>query len=132
MVLDMNFSSSSLDGRDGIFWLDHIKAVKPAPAVVMITAFGDVPLAVEAMKQGAEDFVTKPWDNEKLISTLHNAIAKNRIARQHYATVERAKELEQIERSREEMTLDQIRADHVEKIVEQCGGNLSAASKNST
>ena len=66
VLLDMNFDNGRLDGADGLFWLRRIKESPDAPAVVLITAFGDVPLAVEAMKLGAEDFVTKPWDNDEL------------------------------------------------------------------
>ena len=78
VLLDMNFDSTRLDGSDGLFWLSNIKNRDNAPAVVLITAFGDVPLAVEAMKRGAEDFVTKPWDNDDLIAKLRKAIARNR------------------------------------------------------
>ena len=69
VLLDMNFDNRKLDGSDGLFWLERIKSMAQAPAVVLITAFGDVPLAVEAMKRGAEDFVTKPWENGELRSS---------------------------------------------------------------
>ncbi|MDE5571032.1 MAG: response regulator, partial [Prevotella sp.] len=76
VLLDMNFNAHKLDGSEGLLWLDVIKKRENPPAVVMITAFGDVPLAVEAMKLGAEDFITKPWDNDELIEKLNKAIAK--------------------------------------------------------
>ena len=65
VLLDMNFGSGRLDGQDGLFWLDRIKQrsnLPSPPAVVLITAFGDVSLAVESLKQGADDFVQKPWN----------------------------------------------------------------------
>lgn len=61
----------------------------------MITAFGDVPLAVEAMKNGAEDFVTKPWDNDRLIETIRRAIIKNKASRRESSILTRASELEE-------------------------------------
>ncbi len=78
VLLDMNFDTRKLDGSDGLFWLEKIKSREQAPAVVLITAFGDIDLAVESMKRGAEDFVTKPWDNEVLIQKLLKAIEKRR------------------------------------------------------
>lgn len=78
VLLDMNFDARKLDGSEGLFWLERIKEMENAPAVVLITAFGDVPVAVEAMKRGAEDFVTKPWDNGELIAKLHQAMEKRR------------------------------------------------------
>ena len=129
VLLDMNFDSSRLDGSDGIFWLSRIKGMQPAPAVVMITAFGDVPLAVEAMKLGAEDFVTKPWDNDELISKLHKAIEKNKSETQRLRTLHNAREIEQKESLRKRMTLDELKLDHVREVIDQCGGNLSAASE---
>ena len=60
VLLDMNFDNAKLDCSDGLFWLERIKGSDKAPAVVVITAFGDVDVAVKAMKLGAEDFVTKP------------------------------------------------------------------------
>lgn len=79
VLLDMNFGSGRLDGQDGLFWLDRIKQrsnLPSPPAVVLITAFGDVSLAVESLKQGADDFVQKPWNNDRLIQVLGDAIVK--------------------------------------------------------
>lgn len=129
VLLDMNFDSSRLDGSDGIFWLSRIKEMQPAPAVVMITAFGDVPLAVDAMKLGAEDFVTKPWDNEELIVKLHRAIEKNKSETQRLRTFHNAREIEKKDSLRKKMTLDELKLDHVREVIDQCGGNLSAASE---
>ena len=81
VLLDMNFDNSRLDGSDGLFWLARIKEMPRPPAVILITAFGDISLAVEAMKRGADDFITKPWNNDGLIAKLSSAIAKNRAER---------------------------------------------------
>ena len=76
VLLDMNFDNSKLDGSDGLFWLKILKERENAPAVILITAFGDINLAVESMKLGADDFVTKPWNNEELINKIVGAIRK--------------------------------------------------------
>ncbi len=73
-LLDMNFSAGLNTGNEGLYWLREIKKHSPQTEVVMITAYGDVELAVNALKQNAADFVLKPWDNEKLIATLKAAI----------------------------------------------------------
>lgn len=129
VLLDMNFDTGRLDGSDGLFWLSRIKEGEDAPAVVLITAFGDVPLAVEGMKKGAEDFVTKPWDNDELVAKLHNAVEKNRMTRMQRRSVGKAIEIEQREGARKNMTLEQIKLSHVNDVVMQCGGNLSAAAE---
>ena len=72
ILLDMNFSAGVNTGNEGLYWLSRIKETKPELEVVLFTAYGDVELAVKALKQGAADFVLKPWDNEKLKSTLRN------------------------------------------------------------
>lgn len=129
VLLDMNFDNRRLDGADGLFWLGRIKAMENAPAVVLITAFGDVELAVKAMKQGAEDFVTKPWDNDDLIAKLHRAIEVNRAERTDRDVVANARHVCEQEAERMSMTLDQVKMEHVKSVVEQCGGNLSQASE---
>lgn len=74
VILDMNFKAGVNTGNEGLFWLKKIKEANPEISVVMITAYGDVDLAVKALKAGASDFVLKPWDNDKLIATLKLAI----------------------------------------------------------
>jgi DNA-binding NtrC family response regulator len=74
VLLDMNFNRSKNTGQEGFFWLEKIRELDPSACVVLITAYGDVELAVRAIKQGATDFVLKPWDNEKLLATLLSAL----------------------------------------------------------
>lgn len=70
VLLDMNFKTGINNGNEGIYWLNQIKQCDPLISVIMITAYGDVELAVKVVKEGAFDFILKPWDNNKLISTL--------------------------------------------------------------
>src|SRR5450432_908728 len=74
ILLDMNFNSSINTGNEGLFWLKKIKEFGSNAAVVMITAYGDIDLAVRCLKEGAADFVIKPWHNEKLLSTIKDAL----------------------------------------------------------
>lgn len=74
VLLDMNFSSKVNTGNEGIYWLKQIKKIDPSVEVLMFTAFGDVHLAVKAMKDGASDFILKPWDNDKLMATLKSTL----------------------------------------------------------
>ena len=74
ILLDMNFKAGINTGNEGIHWLKMISECDPTISVVLITAYGDVELAVRAVKEGAFDFILKPWDNAKLISTLHAAL----------------------------------------------------------
>ncbi len=73
ILLDMNFSKDITSGKEGFYWLEQILDKDPQAVVVLITAFGDVEMAVRALKAGATDFVLKPWQNEKLIATLNSA-----------------------------------------------------------
>lgn len=73
VLLDMNFSSGINNGNEGLFWLSEIKKLRPDVQVVLFTAYGDIDLAVRAIKDGATDFVVKPWENSRLIATLQNA-----------------------------------------------------------
>src|SRR5690606_4427133 len=72
VLLDMNFSAGVNTGNEGLYWLSRIKEMRPDVEVVLFTAYGDVELAVKALKQGAADFILKPWDNNKLKATLRN------------------------------------------------------------
>lgn len=85
ILLDMNFSKDITSGKEGFYWLEKILEKDPQAVVILITAFGDVEMAVKALKQGATDFVLKPWQNEKLISTISTAIR----LRQSYSEVDK-------------------------------------------
>lgn len=76
VLLDMNFNSSINTGNEGIFWLKKIKAIDENMAVIMITAYGDIDLAVRSLKEGASDFMVKPWHNEKLVTTIRDILLK--------------------------------------------------------
>src|SRR3954447_19348156 len=76
ILLDMNFNSSINTGNEGLFWLQKVKEFKSEAAVIMITAYGDIDLAVRSLKEGAADFVVKPWHNEKLIITIKDALKR--------------------------------------------------------
>lgn len=106
VLLDMNFSLGVNTGQDGLFWLRTLKKLHPDTPVVLMTAYADVQLAVKGLKNGAADFVTKPWDNDELVRTLRDAV----------------------EKSREVVTLDKLEQQHVHRVVEQCHGNMSKAA----
>jgi len=74
VLLDMNFTAGINNGNEGIYWLRQIQKYDSTISVVMITAYGDVELAVKAVKEGAFDFILKPWDNNKLLTTINAAI----------------------------------------------------------
>lgn len=107
VLLDMNFSLGVNTGQDGLFWLRTLKKLHPDTPVVLMTAYADVQLAVKGRKNGAADFVTKPWDNDELVRTLRDAV----------------------EKSREVVTLDKLEQQHVHRVVEQCHGNMSKAAE---
>ena len=73
VMLDMNFETDINTGNEGLYWLAELKRQFPDVEVVLMTAYADVPLAVEGMKRGAFDFIVKPWDNDKLMDTLQAA-----------------------------------------------------------
>jgi two-component system response regulator HydG len=85
ILLDMNFAKGATSGKEGFEWLNKILEADPAAVIVPITAFGDVSMAVRAIKEGATDFVLKPWQNEKLIATVSAAIhlRRSRIEADH-------------------------------------------------
>ncbi|MBQ4820428.1 sigma-54 dependent transcriptional regulator [Aquimarina sp. MMG016] len=78
IILDMNFNGLVNTGNEGIFWLNKIKKQKPDPEVVLITAYADIDLAIRALKEGASDFLVKPWKNEKIINTIASLLGKRK------------------------------------------------------
>jgi DNA-binding NtrC family response regulator len=74
VLLDMNFSAGINSGNEGIYWLREIKRISPDTLVILLTAYGDIQLAVQGMKEGAHDFVSKPWDIDKLLATIKSAV----------------------------------------------------------
>ena len=107
VLMDMNFTLGMNTGQEGLTWLRTLRHLHPQLPVVLITAYADVQLAVNGLKYGAADFVTKPWDNDKLIGVLCDAIDSNR----------------------EVVPLDQMEQEHVQRAVEQCRGNMSKAAE---
>ncbi|MBL0739769.1 sigma-54-dependent transcriptional regulator [Chryseolinea lacunae] len=92
ILLDMNFSKDITSGKEGFYWLEQILAHDPTAVVILITAFGDVEMAVRALKQGATDFILKPWQNEKLIATIATAIK----LKQSYNQVDKLKKAKEM------------------------------------
>jgi DNA-binding NtrC family response regulator len=74
ILLDMNFTKDVSSGSEGYYWLERILQLDPSAVVVLITAYGDIQMAVKAIKAGATDFVIKPWENEKLLATLYSSM----------------------------------------------------------
>ncbi len=107
IMLDMNFTMGVNSGKEGMIWLQAIHRRHPNIPVVLVTAYADVRLAVRGLKNGAADFVTKPWDNDELVRTLKDAIDKS-----HHV-----------------VPLDQLEKQHVKKVVDTCHGNMSKAAE---
>ena len=106
VLLDMNFSLGANTGQDGLFWLRTLRKRQPDVPVVLMTAYADIQLAVRGLKDGAADFVTKPWDNDDLARTLKDAV----------------------DASREVASLEEVETEHVRKVVNRCHGNVSRAA----
>lgn len=107
ILLDMNFSLGVNSGQEGMMWLTTIHQRHPDTPVVLITAYADVKLAVRGLKNGAVDFVTKPWDNDELIRILKDAI----------------------DNGNQIVPLDEVEKEHVKKVVDKCKGNMSKAAE---
>lgn len=76
VLLDMNFSSGLNNGNEGLFWLGQIKRIKPQTQVILFTAYADIELAVKGMKEGAADFIVKPFENAKMVETMKRVCRK--------------------------------------------------------
>ena len=129
VLLDMNFGSDKLDGQDGLFWLDRIMSrsgLDNPPAVVMITAFGDVGLAVTSLKKGALDFIQKPWDNNDLIRKLQEAIAKRDAL---YAEKQKNPAVAETEQQDAPSSLDEMEKLTIQRVLESSGRNLTTTAE---
>lgn len=129
VLLDMNFSAQKLDGQEGLTWLRYIKQQENPPAVVMITAFGDINIAVNSLKEGAEDFITKPWDNDELVEKLLAAIDKCRQQKNLNRKANEADVLIEKQETLKQMTLDEVEKQHILEMMQECGNNLSDVAR---
>jgi two-component system, response regulator RegA len=111
VLLDMNFAGGERSGAAGLDALTRIRACDATLAVVLMTAYGGVQLAVAALKRGAADFVLKPWHNDKLAATVNNARATTRA-----------------QRETEAQTLEQLERGAIEKALARADGNISIAA----
>ena len=78
IILDMNFNGLVNTGNEGIFWLNRIKELSPETDVILVTAYGDIDLAIRSLKEGASDFIIKPWKNEKVIQSVTDLVGKKK------------------------------------------------------
>ena len=107
VLLDMNFTLGVNSGQEGLFWLRAIHKQHPQTPVVLLTAYADVALAVKGLKNGAADFITKPWDNDELIRKLKDVL----------------------DMQNEIVTLDEVEKEHIRRTIDRCHGNLSQAAE---
>jgi len=82
ILLDMNFSRDAISGKEGFYWLNKILEIDPGIAVILITAYGDIELAVQGIKEGATNFLLKPWDNKKLLATISTTLEVSKSKRE--------------------------------------------------
>lgn len=107
VLLDMNFSLGVNNGQEGLFWLRTIRKQHPQTPVVLLTAYADVSLAVKGLKNGAADFITKPWDNDELVRKLKDVL----------------------DMQSEIVTLDEMEREHIRRTIDRCHGNLTQAAE---
>ena len=112
-VLDMKLTLFTT-GQQGIVTLRKFRILRPDMPVIMITGWGTIPLAVEAMNLGAADFITKPWSNAELLAKIKKIIAKNDMAKEAAARTE---------------TLEEMERDAISEALRRCDGNMSEAAK---
>lgn len=136
VLLDMNFKAGINTGNEGIYWLHQIQKYDPTVSVVMITAYGDVALAVKAVKEGAFDFILKPWDNNKLISTLHASLKLRKSKIENAKLVKTTNNLKQELRPSSQMIIGQSepmkRVMEMVRKVANTDANIFIAGENGT
>ncbi len=105
VLLDMNFSAGINTGNEGLYWLKRILEYDPNKSVIMITAYGDVELAVRAVKEGAVDFVLKPWENSKLLATVNAAVQLRNSRKEVKSLKEKEKNLKAVIRENRDVII---------------------------
>ena len=112
VLLDMNFVAGDQSGREGLNRFDSLRGFDPSLSVVLMTTYGGVSLAVEALKRGAKDFILKPWRNDKLVEVLSGAGEQTRLARRAASTFD----------------LDGAEKTEIERALAHHGRNISRAA----
>ena len=107
VLLDMNFALGVNTGGEGLFWLRSIRKLHPQTPVVLMTAYADINLAVKGLKNGAADFITKPWDNDELVRKLKDVL----------------------DMQNEIVSLDEMEKEHIRRTIDHCHGNLTRAAE---
>lgn len=125
VLLDMNFTRGYTAGAEGLYWLNKVKTLAPRTQVIMATAFSEIDLAVAAIKQGATDFLVKPWDNSKLISMVDSCLTKTTLSLDGMLTNY------QLQDSviSENVNLEVLEKQAIEKAIEQYAGNMTQVAK---
>ncbi|MDH6306492.1 two-component system response regulator HydG [Parabacteroides sp. PF5-5] len=132
VLLDMNFSAGINTGNEGLFWLAEIKKTDPSMQVVLFTAYADIDLAVRGIKEGAADFIVKPWDNTKLLETIQHAYELT-IAKKKGTTIPTSKQVVSKESGMfwgESNAMQQLRS-LIEKVA-QTDANILITGENGT
>lgn len=112
-ILDMNLTLTTT-GRDGVDMLRRFRILRPDMPVIMITAWGTIPLAVETLNYGAVDFMTKPWSNTDLVAKIKKALKASEVER---------------EKSEHTETLDEMECRAIRETLRRCGGNLTEVAR---
>lgn len=126
VLLDMNFSSPVTNGNEGLYWLSEIRRLSPATPVVLFTAYADIGLAVQGLKDGAADFVSKPWNNARLLQTLTHAASST--GQQPPGSGEAPSQAGATGLRQPSLTLEQMERQMISEALADNGGNLSAAA----
>ncbi|MFB6341682.1 sigma-54-dependent transcriptional regulator [Saccharicrinis sp. FJH62] len=136
LLLDMNFTAGINTGNEGIYWLQRVLEINPAISIVMITAYGDVELAVKAIRMGATDFVLKPWENEKMLATVESAYKLNQSKNEVNKLTRRQDQLvEELNKSRKELIGSSPAWQRILNLVEKVAGtsaNVLITGENGT
>lgn len=127
VILDMNFTRGYTAGAEGIYWLGKVKSLSPDTRVIMATAFSEIELAIEAIKQGASEFLVKPWDNDRLVQMVEACIGKSNLPSTLLANKSTPAEDTSILGSN--LNLEQIEKIAIEKAINQYEGNMTQIAK---